>query len=346
MEANSKFRVGDLVRVIMPESSIRNAVGKVIECRSYDGRTYEYQFGSTCGLKQGWFTENELELLPNAGTNNPEILDSSTASNTSEIPNSCESAPVEPEVLTPAKTLQRVLYLAGPMRGIAFYNFPMFDQVAHSLRVAKYEVINPADEDRREDNFDPTSQPKFADPANCVVQPGMDFSKIIRRCFEAVLRCDEIVLLPGWENSVGAIAELFIAVWSGKRIRVVNIFGNDEMGLHFSIPEIDLATAISRIHVARNEPKESDDEDVLDIAARITRGDRQAVYGPPEQDFKKTADMWTGLFQYMLAEDAKFEPRHVAMALICMKMSREFHQRKKDNWVDIAGYARCGSLCE
>jgi hypothetical protein len=56
--------------------------------------------------------------------------------------------------------------------------------------------------------------------------------------------------------------------------------------------------------------------------------------------------MWTGLFQYMLAEEAKFEPRHVAMALICMKMSREFHQRKKDNWVDIAGYARCGSLCE
>ncbi len=280
--------------------------------------------------------------------NNPEIPDSSTAANTSEIPNSCESAPVEPEVLTPAKTLHRVLYLAGPMRGIAFYNFPMFDRVAAALRDVGYEVINPADEDRKEDNFDPTLEPKFANPAYCVVQPGMDFGKIIRRCFEAVMRCDEIVLLPGWENSVGAIAELFIAVWSGKRIQIVYFEENDQMQF-VSTPAIDLATAIARIQIARDETKQSkeaDDEDILDIAARITRGDRQAVYGPPEQDFKKTADMWTGLFQYMLAEDAKFEPRHVAMALICMKMSREFHQRKKDNWVDIAGYARCGSLCE
>lgn len=419
MEAVAKFSVGDPVKVNASCGEFMNLEGTVVEV-ARDGLHLAYKFKSLCGTRKRWFIGQELDLLPKEGTNNPEIPDSSTAANTSEISNSCESAPVvkedlkteprfqvggrvrirkpesgspywpnyldkydgregvigrvdpdhqagffytvtsisgwrffesylepvEAEVLTQAKTLQRVLYLAGPMRGIAFYNFPMFDQVAHSLRVAKYEVINPADEDRKEDNFDPTSQPKFADPANCVVQPGMDFSKIIRRCFEAVLRCDEIVLLPGWENSVGAIAELFIAVWSGKRIRVVNIFGNDEMGLHFSIPEIDLATAISRIHIARNEPKESDDEDVLDIAARITRGDRQAVYGPPEQDFKKTADMWTGLFQYMLAGEAKFEPRHVAMALICMKMSREFHQRKKDNWVDIAGYARCGSLCE
>jgi len=276
------------------------------------------------------------------------VRDGEAASNTSEISNSCESAPVEAEVLTQAKTLQRVLYLAGPMRGIAFYNFPMFDRVAAALRDVGYEVINPADEDRKEDNFDPTLEPKFANPAYCVVQPGMDFGKIIRRCFEAVMRCDEIVLLPGWENSVGAIAELFIAVWSGKRIQLVYPEENDQMQF-ISTPAIDLATAISRIQIARDETKQSkeaDDEDILDIAARITRGDRQAVYGPPEQDFKKTADMWTGLFQYMLNGEAKFEPRHVAMALICMKMSREFHQRKKDNWVDIAGYARCGSLCE
>ena len=256
--------------------------------------------------------------------------------------------PIEIQPQQPAKTLQRVLYLAGPMRGIAFYNFPMFDRVAAALRDAGYEVINPADEDRKEDNFDPTLEPQFANPAYCVVQPGMDFGKIIRRCFEAVMRCDEIVLLPGWENSVGAIAELFIAVWSGKRIRLVYFEENDQIKF-VSVPPLDLATAIKRIQLARNEPKQSeksDDEDVLDIAARITRGDRQAVYGPPEQDFKKTADMWTGLFQYMLNGEAKFEPRHVAMALICMKMSREFHQRKKDNWVDIAGYARCGSLCE
>jgi hypothetical protein len=411
MEANSKFRVGDLVRVGASRSSMAGVACVVKATNS--GMQLPYFVESVDRSCGNWFSESELTLVKPAPavTNNPEIPDDcketpapnsshlgqiievrnyedadwqraeleavfprtefayvarverntrdfptnwrygrlvQAASNTSEIPNSCESAPVEPEVLTPAKTLHRVLYLAGPMRGVAFYNFPMFDRVAAALRDVGYEVINPADEDRNEDNFDPTLQPQFADPANCVVQPGMDFSKIIRRCFEAVMRCDEIVLLPGWENSVGAIAELFIAVWSGKRIQLVSLEENDQMQF-VSTPAINLATAISRLQHARNETKQSeksDDEDVLDIAARITRGDRQAVYGPPEQDFKKTADMWTGLFQYMLAGEAKFEPRHVAMALICMKMSREFHQRKKDNWVDIAGYARCGSLCE
>jgi len=381
MEAVKEFKVGDPVKVIAKVSLLTNAKGMVTHV---DGVVVNqrYKFKSFCGGIQGWFAAEDLELLPNACTNNPkcvgrvcslaestgvycphdscdletgvretnspEIPDSLTSANTSEISNSCESASVEAEVLTRAKMLHRVLYLAGPMRGIAFYNFPMFDRVAAALREVGYEVINPADEDRKEDNFDPTLEPKFADPAYCFVQPGMDFGKIIRRCFEAVMRCDEIVLLPGWENSVGAIAELFIAVWSGKRIQLVYFEENDQMQF-ISTPAIDLATAITRLQHARNETKQSeksDDEDVLDIAARITRGDRQAVYGPPEQDFKKTADMWTGLFQYMLAEDAKFEPRHVAMALICMKMSREFHQRKKDNWVDIAGYARCGSLCE
>jgi len=348
MEAVARFKVGDLVRVKAQHSILKDAVGEITELRSSNGRTCECQIEIVSGLKPVWVLEHALDLLPNDGTNNPEIPDSSTAANTSEISNSCESAPVEAEVLTQATTLHRVLYLAGPMRGSAFYNFPMFDRVAAVLRDVGYEVINPADEDRKEDNFDPTLEPKFANPAYCVVQPGMDFGKIIRRCFEAVMRCDEIVLLPGWENSVGAIAELFIAVWSGKRIRLVVFEENDRMKF-VSTPAIDLATAIARIQLARDETKQSkgaDDEDILDIAARITRGDRQAVYGPPEQDFKKTADMWTGLFQYMLAEEAKFEPRHVAMALICMKMSREFHQRKKDNWVDIAGYARCGSLCE
>ena len=34
-----------------------------------------------------------------------------------------------------------------------------------------------------------------------------------------------------------------------------------------------------------------------------------------------------------------------AILLAALKLSRETHQRKRDNWVDIAGYARCGSLC-
>jgi hypothetical protein len=83
---------------------------------------------------------------------------------------------------------------------------------------------------------------------------------------------------------------------------------------------------------------EPPEEDVLEEALRITSGDRQSQYGPPEQDFTRTAAMWSGLFGHKLKEP--FEARDVAMAMICLKLSRETHQRKRDNSVDVAGYAR------
>lgn len=81
-------------------------------------------------------------------------------------------------------------------------------------------------------------------------------------------------------------------------------------------------------------------EDVLEEALRVTKGDRQADYGPPDQDFQRTAKIWSAL------KGVHFEAREVALFMIALKLSRETHQRKRDNWVDIAGYARCGSLCD
>lgn len=80
-------------------------------------------------------------------------------------------------------------------------------------------------------------------------------------------------------------------------------------------------------------------ESILVEAERVTSGDRQAQYGPPDQDFKRIAGMWSAL------KGVPFTAREVAMFMVCVKLSRETHQRKRDNWVDIAGYAKCGSLC-
>ena len=79
--------------------------------------------------------------------------------------------------------------------------------------------------------------------------------------------------------------------------------------------------------------------DVLEEALELTTGDRNAQYGPPHQDFARTAKMWSALFEM------DFTPAEVAMAMICLKLSRETHQAKRDSWVDIAGYARCGWIC-
>ena len=266
------------------------------------------------------------------------------------VPNAYQA---DAEPITEPIERKRVLYVAGPMRGIAWFNYPMFDRVRNHLTEAGNEVISPADEDRERDGFNPYANPEYRIPDACVFPREMDFHKTVRRCLDAVLRCDEIVLLPGWENSNGAVAELTLAMWLGKRVRHLKIANNGEfywscywMGLagmavklrDHHIPEVEAPAPV----VVYDE---DDEEDILDTAARITRGDRNASYGPPDQDFRRTAGMWSALFQAKLQDGVTFEPRDVAMAMILLKCSRESHQRKLDNWVDIAGYARCGSKC-
>lgn len=311
-------------------------------------------------------------------SNNPEILDSSTPSETPNSSINNHSADASKMVMDgPTETQQmpdvhetdfgnmqdeanetpeprkRVLYIAGPMRGVAWFNYPMFDRVAKELRDAGNEVISPADEDRKHDGFDPYANPSHANPDACTFPKTMDFGKTVRRCLDAVLRCDEIVLLPGWENSNGAVAELTLAMWLGKRVRHLNIdYDNRITFACYWTSLISLAVQLSEHHISKVErmglaeqDDEDDDEDILDKAARITRGDRQASYGPPDQDFRRTAGMWSALFEAKLKDGVTFEPRDVALAMILLKCSRESHQRKEDNWVDIAGYSRCGSLC-
>jgi hypothetical protein len=269
------------------------------------------------------------------------------------VPNAYDS---DAEPITEPIQRKRVLYIAGPMRGIAWFNYPLFDRVAKELRDAGNEVISPADEDRKHDGFDPYANPAHAHPDACTFPKTMDFSKTVRRCLEAVLRCDEIVLLPGWENSNGAVAELTLAMWLGKRVRDVRIDDQDRitylgqwMGLtglamqlsDYHIPEVEVPYPTG----LAEQDDEDDDEDILAEASRITRGSRQAQYGPPDQDFRRTAGMWSALFGAKLKDGVTFEPRDVALAMILLKTSRETHQRKRDNWVDIAGYASCGSRC-
>jgi hypothetical protein len=265
------------------------------------------------------------------------------------VPNAYDS---DAEPITEPIQRKRVLYIAGPMRGVAWFNYPLFDRVAKELREAGNEVISPADEDRQHDGFDPYANPAHAHPDACTFPKSMDFAKTVRRCLDAVLRCDELVLLPGWENSNGAVAELTLAMWLNKRVRHLNI--EDDNRLTFACywtSLISLAVQLSEHHMPKvermglAEQDDDDDEDILDKAARITRGDRQASYGPPDQDFRRTAGMWSALFEAKLKDGVTFEPRDVALAMILLKCSRESHQRKEDNWVDIAGYSRCGSLC-
>jgi hypothetical protein len=274
------------------------------------------------------------------------------------VPNAYDT---DAEPITEPIQRKRVLYIAGPMRGIAWFNYPLFDRVAKELREAGNEVISPADEDRRV-GFDPFANPEYriADACTFPSEASFEsFDKTVRRCLEAVLRCDEIVLLPGWEKSQGALAELAIAAWMGKRVRQVDIDEQDRLAtktsfmvnrcVAFSLSEAHWPNAVvsheTQKFIQHFDEKHKEDDDILVEASRITRGSRQAQYGPPDQDFRRTAGMWSALFGAKLKDGVRFEPRDVALAMILLKTSRETHQRKRDNWVDIAGYASCGSRC-
>ncbi len=91
----------------------------------------------------------------------------------------------------------------------------------------------------------------------------------------------------------------------------------------------------------KNKPGES----ILAEAERLTGNDRQADYGPPEVDFRKTAGMWTSMWEDKLKPGAKFETWDVPQAMVCVKLSRLQHKPKRDSVVDTAGYANCMDYC-
>lgn len=207
---------------------------------------------------------------------------------------------------------RKSIYVAGPMRGLPLFNFPAFDAAAMRLTWEGWRVISPAELDRRH-GFDPLELPTDWDWTK--TPQGFDFRHAIERDLAAIQEVDAIYMLDGWQKSRGAKAEHATAEWLGLEI-------------HYQTQP----AAVSG--------------DILEEALQITSGDRQASYGPPDQDFRRTADMWTALFRSMLQDGVAFEPFHVAQAMILLKMSRQLHQRKRDNWVDTAGYARCGAICD
>lgn len=100
------------------------------------------------------------------------------------------------------------VYLAGPMTGIAEFNFPAFDAAASKLRDLGYVVFNPADNDRDKHGFDPTGMTGSEN----VAEHGLDRRKVLADdlawiCAEA----DLVAVLPDWEIASGARAEVATA---------------------------------------------------------------------------------------------------------------------------------------
>lgn len=117
------------------------------------------------------------------------------------------------------------IYLAGPMRGIPEFNFPAFFHAEELLRQKGHTVINPArhdvelgfrwhgltgNEDLSEHNF--------------------DLHTTLAWDLAQVLTADQVALLPGWQQSAGARAEVAAAEAVGTLCVVLSRFTDTSVG--------------------------------------------------------------------------------------------------------------------
>jgi hypothetical protein len=228
-------------------------------------------------------------------------------------------------------------YIAGPMTGIAEFNFPAFDQAAADLRAQGWDVISPAELDRA-DGFDEKGCTGFE------VLTDAQRQRFARNDIDALLQVDAIVFLPGWEHSTGATNEAKVVSWIGLQAFEYRV---DEPlpcpGQGCTVPHpvrgdlvpIELAERWSSTKKPPNARAE-----LLAEAERLVNGDRNAQYGDPRQDFQRTAAMWGA---YLGTDVA---PHDVAAMMAMLKVSRiRWSPEKFDSWADLAGYAACGWDC-
>lgn len=200
-------------------------------------------------------------------------------------------------------------YLAGRMRGLEDFGFPLFDKGKRILEQHGYEVVSPADMDRGM-GFDPRGL-KGTDEE--LARLNFSTADALRRDFAEILNCTHLALLPNWRDSGGARKEKMLAETIGLDVLDVNL---------------DAGLVVSH-----------QDDSILDEAKRLVYGDRNAQYGPAIRDFSRTAAMWTVLFGELLKDGASFGPQHVPLGMIAVKLSREVHRPKRDSMTDLCGYA-------
>lgn len=90
---------------------------------------------------------------------------------------------------------------------------------------------------------------------------------------------------------------------------------------------------------AANDSEPATESTVATEAHGLVYGDRQGDYGHPREDFTRTAVIWTGLLQHKLADGAYIDPEDIARCMVGVKLARDVHSPKRDNRVDMAGYA-------
>lgn len=110
--------------------------------------------------------------------------------------------------------MERTLYIAGPMSGLPEYNYPAFNYAAGELRVAGFEVENPADNTIESEDYHDWVVGRLRD--------GLGVAHHLRAGLAQLLRCDGVAVLEDWWLSGGARWEVTTAGILGLPVRSVD----------------------------------------------------------------------------------------------------------------------------
>jgi hypothetical protein len=247
-------------------------------------------------------------------------------------------------------------YLAGPMTGYEEHNFPAFEKLAAHLRQHGHIVVNPAELEALETG------------------PRKEWAYYLKRDLKELLTCDHIAVMPNWQRSRGATLEVYVGWRLGFKIieaetlapidvsaynfsSIENetnsqafvraftppVFHREDPGFEERLAKVcredntpgKVFEVPPEFHQKMIEPKK---ESILDEAQRIVGGDRAKAYGHPRQDFERTAKIWEAI------TGRSFTAMEVSLCMIGVKISRQVNSEKRDNLVDIAGYARTAEM--
>ena len=86
--------------------------------------------------------------------------------------------------------------------------------------------------------------------------------------------------------------------------------------------------------------------DTLRIAAEAVCGERNESYGSPTDDFRTQGEMFSSYLSRTNGANVLVTASDIAALMILVKIARQAHRPKADNWIDAAGYAACGAQCD
>lgn len=73
--------------------------------------------------------------------------------------------------------------------------------------------------------------------------------------------------------------------------------------------------------------------------------DRMADYGPPAENHACTAELWRTYLERRHGVTVELDAHDVCLLNVLQKVSRDAHTRKRDNLVDVIGFAINAEMC-